>query len=187
MKRRRPGRPTSEVVTRDHILQTALDLLERDGLEALTMRGLARQLGVDAMALYHYFADKDELLREAAAMAYAGLSVRVGMRGSWRQRLESLAVAYVELLARSGELLRYLMRRADAAVTPTRLFESRFQAATSRLRLAPTDRSAAHDAFVDFLHGFSLGVDGTLTTDLRARLRNELGILFAGIAARARS
>jgi hypothetical protein len=44
---------------------------------------------------------------------------------------------------------------------------------------------AAHDAYVDFLHGFALGVRGELTPALRRRLRAELAIVIAGIATSA--
>ncbi|HSK01904.1 MAG TPA: helix-turn-helix domain-containing protein [Kofleriaceae bacterium] len=185
MPRRRPGRPARQVLTRDRILEAALVLLEQDGLDGVTIRALARRLRVDPMAIYHYVEDRHALLREAAALAYTRLPARAGTAGTWQARLVSLAVAYVELLSRAGELLRYLTAREEAAVLPTRIVEARFRTATEDLALAPRDYRAAHDAFVDFVHGFSLGVRGPLSPALRRRLRDELGILLAGIAARA--
>ena len=49
-------------LTRDRVLRAAVDLADRDGLEALTMRRLAGALGVEAMSLYHHVANKDALL-----------------------------------------------------------------------------------------------------------------------------
>lgn len=48
----------------DHklVLTTAVTLADRDGVDALSMRVLARELGCGAMSLYNYFANKDELL-----------------------------------------------------------------------------------------------------------------------------
>lgn len=187
MPRRRRGRPRRLVLTRERILDSTLELLEREGLDAVTIRGVARRLGVDPMALYHYFPDKHALLRAAAAHAYAGLDPAAGTRGGWRERLTALALAYLDLLAKRGELLRYVTARAEAAAEPTRQFAARFFAATAALALPPARQRIAHDAFVDFVHGFSLGVRGTLTPSLRRRLRQELAIVLDGIDALARA
>lgn len=51
-----------ERVTRDRVLSVALGVADADGIAAVTMRGVADQLGVEAMALYRHVADKDALL-----------------------------------------------------------------------------------------------------------------------------
>jgi AcrR family transcriptional regulator len=159
-------------------------MLEAKGLAAFSMRALARRLGVDPMALYHYFPDKHALLRAAAAELYATLPP-VRPRGSWQHQLVALAESYLVLLARAGELLRYLSTGGAAATEPTRIVQEGFRAATAPLALRPARARAAHDAFVDFVHGFSLGVPRTgMTPALRRMLRAELAILLAGIAAR---
>lgn len=48
----------------DSIVAAATELIERDGLEAFTMRALGRELGVSAMAVYGYFSSREELLAE---------------------------------------------------------------------------------------------------------------------------
>lgn len=186
MTRRSPGRPASRVLTRERVLETALELLEQHGIEALTLRAVARALGVDPMAIYHYVPDKTALLEGAAALAYARLPERAGSSGSWQQRLESLAVAYLELVGRSGELLRYLTAGNPGTADAVQRFEARFRTAVASLALPPRHYRAAHDAYVDFLHGFSLGIPhGRITPALRRRLRAELGVLFAGMRALA--
>jgi AcrR family transcriptional regulator len=55
----RPGR---QILDRQRILEAALDLVERDGLDALSMRKLGNGLSVEAMALYHYFPSKAALV-----------------------------------------------------------------------------------------------------------------------------
>lgn len=54
------GRPAT--IDREAVLEAALRLLDAEGVEALTMRRLARELDVSAMAPYRHFASKDELL-----------------------------------------------------------------------------------------------------------------------------
>lgn len=49
-------------LTRDRILREAVELADRDGIGALTMRNLAHALGVEAMSLYYHVENKEALL-----------------------------------------------------------------------------------------------------------------------------
>lgn len=49
-------------LTRQGIVETALELADEQGSDALSMRALARRLGVDPMAVYRHYANKAELL-----------------------------------------------------------------------------------------------------------------------------
>jgi AcrR family transcriptional regulator len=49
-------------LNRSLILETALALTDRDGIDALTMRSVGDELGVEAMSLYHHVASKDALI-----------------------------------------------------------------------------------------------------------------------------
>src|SRR3954471_23388864 len=67
------GRPPT--LDREAVLETAIRLLDAEGVQALTMRRLASELGVSAMAPYRHFGSKDELLivlvdRLAARLVY---------------------------------------------------------------------------------------------------------------------
>lgn len=54
--------PRREPLTRERILDTAMRLMDTEGLEAVTMRRIGRELGVEAMSLYNHVANKDEIL-----------------------------------------------------------------------------------------------------------------------------
>jgi AcrR family transcriptional regulator len=54
--------PTRERLTRDRITAAALRIMDEEGLDAVSMRRVAREVGVEAMSLYHYVRDKDDLL-----------------------------------------------------------------------------------------------------------------------------
>ena len=56
----RRGRPPT--LSRERVLATAVELADRGGTSALTMRSLAAELGVEAMSLYHHVANKEALL-----------------------------------------------------------------------------------------------------------------------------
>lgn len=49
-------------LTRERVLRAAVGLADREGIRALTMRGLAEELGVEAMSLYYHVANKEALL-----------------------------------------------------------------------------------------------------------------------------
>jgi len=59
---RPPAAPRRPPITRDAIVGTALGVLDREGLDALSMRRVAAEMGTGAAALYRHVANKDELL-----------------------------------------------------------------------------------------------------------------------------
>ncbi|OKH99809.1 transcriptional regulator [Streptomyces sp. CB02923] len=85
------GRPAR--LDRTRTLETALDLLNQAGLDALTMRRLADAMGVQAGALYRYFATKQELLTAMAERMLEGAAeaALTGCGGDWSERLAALA------------------------------------------------------------------------------------------------
>lgn len=56
------GAPVKERLTRDRVVDAALRIMDHEGLDAVTMRRVAREVGVEAMSLYHHVRDKDDLL-----------------------------------------------------------------------------------------------------------------------------
>jgi len=59
----------------DQVVESALALADEQGLERLTMRGLANALGVGTMTLYGYFRSKDEVLDAMADFALGRLTI----------------------------------------------------------------------------------------------------------------
>ncbi|MGE5225302.1 MAG: TetR/AcrR family transcriptional regulator C-terminal domain-containing protein [Planctomycetaceae bacterium] len=53
---------TRERLTRERVVEAALKVLDAEGLEAVSMRRVAREVGVEAMSLYNHVRDKDDLL-----------------------------------------------------------------------------------------------------------------------------
>ena len=56
--------PRRVPLTRERVLQAAIKLADDGGIEALSMRKLGQELGVEAMALYHHFTGKDQVFAE---------------------------------------------------------------------------------------------------------------------------
>ncbi len=53
---------TRRPLTRDRVLAAALKLADAGGFESLSMRNVAKQLGVEAMSLYNHVANKEDLV-----------------------------------------------------------------------------------------------------------------------------
>jgi len=62
-----PSKSGRAPLTREKIVVKALELLDAEGVDALTMRRLGEALGVEAMALYHHFPNKEAILDGVAA------------------------------------------------------------------------------------------------------------------------
>jgi AcrR family transcriptional regulator len=63
-------------LSREKIAAAALAIIDRDGLEALTMRSLARELGAAAMSLYRHVADRAQLESVIAESVVSGIELK---------------------------------------------------------------------------------------------------------------
>src|ERR1700736_6405012 len=79
-------------VTLDRIVAGALELIDREGLGALSMRNLASELGTGTTTLYRYVAGKDEVLVLVADAVLGETQLRRPLEGlGWREVLAELA------------------------------------------------------------------------------------------------
>src|SRR5690242_9860197 len=62
-------------LTRAAVARGALRVLDRDGLDGLTMRSVGQELGVQAMSLYNHVRDKDDLLDAIAEEVLSGVAI----------------------------------------------------------------------------------------------------------------
>ncbi|MCB9670432.1 MAG: TetR/AcrR family transcriptional regulator C-terminal domain-containing protein [Alphaproteobacteria bacterium] len=104
-------------LSREQIVATALEIADRDGLGALTMRRIAGALDVEAMSLYRHVRNKDDLL-DGLHDALIG-SLVVPTEGPWEARVEAVALGFRDVLARHPRLVRVLASRP--ATTPRAL------------------------------------------------------------------
>jgi len=86
----RAARGPAPSLSREQIAGAAVTLADTQGLEAVSMRVLAVELGVGAASLYRYVARKDELI-DLMADAVMGADLQFEVRGDWREDLRSFA------------------------------------------------------------------------------------------------
>lgn len=149
-----PRRRTA--LTRDAIVDAALELIDERGLDALSMRALGSRLGVEAMAIYRHVPDKRTLLDAVAQRLLSELDAGAQADGDWRAVLASFAHEYrrmaeahphaVPLL--SGRPARaYLAARDGAEWLLARLVRDGFTPAEAAMAMRLTGR---------FVIGFAL-------------------------------
>jgi AcrR family transcriptional regulator len=82
-------RPT---LTRDRVLRAALKLADKHGLEALSMRRLAKELGVEAMSLYNHVANKEDVLDGILDAMMAEIASPPG-GADWKEQVRVVAIS----------------------------------------------------------------------------------------------
>jgi AcrR family transcriptional regulator len=86
----------------------ALAIIDRDGLDGLSMRKLAAELGVRAASLYGHVATKDDLLHQIANHILEQVDVSGFSSGDWRQGLVECARSYRAALAQHPNIVPFL-------------------------------------------------------------------------------
>jgi len=171
-------RPARLPLGRDRVIRAALALADRSGVEALSMRGLARKLGVEAMSLYRHVANKDDVLDGLVDLVIGEIEIPPLAVG-WRAAMRGRAIS-----------ARQVFLRHPWAAT---LFESR--TSMSGIRLGYADAvlgilrrsgfavSAAYRSFLlvdSYLYGFMLQELSWPSGEAeRRRMATQMGPLLA--------
>jgi AcrR family transcriptional regulator len=147
-------RPARGSLSRELILQTALRIADEAGLEALSMRRLGAELGVEAMSLYNHVPNKAALLDGMVEVILDEMSAP-GLGGSLTERIAEMAWAFRHALqAHLGALPLFITR---PAVTKAAL--RHVEAALGLLREAgfrADDSVSALNVLVTFVVGHTL-------------------------------
>ncbi|MBP2707544.1 TetR family transcriptional regulator [Microbispora sp. RL4-1S] len=89
-----------ERLSRQLVVDKAIELADAHGLETLTIRRLAKDLGVSPMALYWHFKNKDLLLEAVADHVLAEVTVTLGRGAPWNERMRAMIEALIRVLRR---------------------------------------------------------------------------------------
>lgn len=104
-------------LSRRRVLRAAVELADREGLDALTMRRLAHELGVEAMSLYHHVANKEAVLDGVVEVVVGEILDAVGdvdapaPEDDWRAALRARVLAAREIMLRHPWAPRVLETR----------------------------------------------------------------------------
>jgi len=146
------GTGAREPLTRTRILGCALAVIDRDGLEGLSMRRLAAELEVSAMSLYNHVPNKDALLAGVTEALLGEIDLSAVEHEDWRETLRAGFRSFRAALLAHPNALPLIQSKPVA--TPEAFRPVELSLAT--LRRAGFDPAAALEAHW-LLVGFTLG------------------------------
>jgi AcrR family transcriptional regulator len=124
-----PGPRARDPLTRDRVLRAAVDLADREGIQALTMRNLARELGAEAMSLYYHVANKEAVLDGVVDVIMDEINEAVGMvegppsTEDWKPVMRMRILAARQVLLRHRWASRLIETRTAISPTMMRYFD----------------------------------------------------------------
>lgn len=182
------------------LLDSAATALRTRGVDALSLRELARDIGVSHAAPRRHFKDKRALLNALALRGFerltAELDAAAATEGTFRRRLTAMARAYVHFAVHDAELLELMFVRKHAPDASAELVATGHQLGTAMLAVIVEGQRSGdvHAGDVEGvglavfagLHGFaSLAASGMLPdTSIDASLDVLLDELLHGLAPR---
>ncbi len=156
---RRAGRPRAgqEPLTREGILAAALELVDREGLDALTMRRLAADLGVSPMSIYHHLPGKGAVVSGLVGVVFSRMRMPPSEGLPWQERVRAYAHAHRDVVLSHPNLALQIFSDAAAVSEAVLLGSEPLYEALEESGLPPAMIVRAADSLVDFVHGFALG------------------------------
>lgn len=163
-------RPSTPLLNPDLIVTTALELIDRDGLDTFSMPRLARELGVQSPSLYHYFRDRNALLA-AVARAIVRETRYTPMRAAtdWIEWFVSISVDFRRRVLEHANAAPVLLRHM-----PRDVFIEMYERTAEFLTRAgvPQDKQMI---IIDCLDRLSLGAALTEATKSEEERRSFFG------------
>ena len=110
-------------LTREAIVDAALDVLDREGIEGLSMRNVAERLGTGAASLYWHVRNKEELLQLVFERATQEVPLPEPDPARWQEQLKELGREMRRVLKRHRDVARLSLGRIPAGPDIARLTE----------------------------------------------------------------
>ncbi len=142
-------------LTRERVLRAAMKLADAGGFESLTMRKLARELGVEAMSLYNHVANKEDILDGVVDIVFGEIAVAAPGEVEWKRAMRRRAISVREALNRH----RWAVGLMEGRMNPGPASLRSHDAVMGCLREAGFSfRSAVHASSVmdAYVYGFAL-------------------------------
>jgi TetR/AcrR family tetracycline transcriptional repressor len=97
-------------LSRSAVVDRALQLADSEGVDALTIRRLAQELGVTPMALYWHFRNKEELNAGLADRIWGEIKSDVDQDAAWPRQLRGLLESLIDVLRAHASAPAFLLR-----------------------------------------------------------------------------
>ena len=100
-------------LSRERVLDAAITLADQGGLESLSMRKLGLELGVEAMAVYYHFANKDEVIDGMVDIAFSEIDLPA-TGADWKTAMRQRAISLRDVLLRHRWAIGLMESRRNA-------------------------------------------------------------------------
>ena len=148
-------------LTKEELFASALRIVDAEGLEALSMRRLANEVGVEAASLYHHVPNKDALINGMLVKIRAEVGPPDPLPEDWRELFTAIFVEYYRVLAAHPNLVIYAGRRVESDPETSGL------EALSYLGFSEDDAVELWQSLIAFCAGYSLFSSSRAETDTR--------------------
>ena len=96
-------------------MRAAVDIIERDGADALSMRRVAAELGAATMSLYNHIANKSAMLDSVAEYIMADMAFAADPELDWREQTRGLARTFREIVRRYPRCVQVVISREPSS------------------------------------------------------------------------
>jgi AcrR family transcriptional regulator len=141
-------------LSRELVLETAVKLADRGGLESLSMRKLGQELGVEAMALYYHFANKDEVIDGMVDLVFSEVDLPIG-GADWKTAMRRRAFSLRDVLLRHRWALGLMESRRKPGPANLRHHDAVIGSLLSAGLDMPTT-AHAYSLLDSYIYGFAL-------------------------------
>ena len=141
-------------LTRGRVLDAALRLADQGGLEGLSMRKLGQALGVEAMALYYHFANKERVLDGIVDLVFGEIDLPAA-GDDWKTAMRRRAISVREALLRH----RWAIGLMESRTNPGPANLQHHDAVIGCLRAAGFDMAmvaTAYSLMDAYIYGFAM-------------------------------
>ena len=142
-------------LSRELVLQTAVKLADQGGLDSLSMRKLGQVLGVEAMALYYHFANKDEIIDGIVDLVFGEVELPSTVAPEWKAAMRRRAISLRDALLRHRWAIGLMESRRNPGPANLRHHD----AVIGSLRAGGFDIAMAAHAYSvldSYIYGFAL-------------------------------
>jgi AcrR family transcriptional regulator len=156
-------------LSRERVLQAAVALADAEGIDALSMRRLAQELGVEAMSLYYHVANKADLLNAIVEVVVGEIRLPPA-DAEWKAAIRATAVSAHEILVRHPWSASLVLSGSGLSLGRLRYMEA-ILGSLRRGGFSAEMTDHAYHALDSHIMGFTLwqvGMDLGTEDDLRA-------------------
>ncbi len=136
-------------LTKDELFERALAIVDADGMEALTMRRLANDVGVEAASIYHHVPNKDALLDGALVRMRSEMRIPDPLPADWIDLMEAIFAEYRRVLSAHPHMLPLAGRRVETDPDSGLVF-------LTQLGFSLNDAVELWQSMIAFVTGFSI-------------------------------